>query len=100
MEIRPMMSVVWKIVALLIAIGNVVAMIVAEHGITKGSLAGGALLLLPLALIWFPEQPGSFTGYVGRGGDIDTETSPGLVSALGWFFLLGYPVLIHYLLKG
>lgn len=95
-----MLSVAWKIVAILIAVGYFIAMIVAEHGITKGSLAGGALLLLPLALIWFPEQLGSFTGYVGRGGDIDTETPPGLVSALGWFFLLGYPVLIYYLLNG
>jgi len=75
-----MMSLVSRIAALLIAIGYFIAMIVAEHGITKGSLAGGALLLLPLALIWFPEQLGSFTGYVGRGGDIDTETPPGLVS--------------------
>jgi hypothetical protein len=94
-----MISIVSRIAALLIAIGYSIAMIVAEHGITKGSLAGGALLLLPLALIWFPEQLGSFTGYVGRGGDIDTETPPGLVSALGWFFLLGYPVLIYWMLK-
>jgi hypothetical protein len=84
----------------IIAIGYSIAMIVAEHGVTKGSLAGGALLLLPLALSWFPEQLGNFTGYVGRGGDIDTETPPGLVSALGWFFLLGYPVLIYCLLRG
>jgi hypothetical protein len=94
-----MLSIVSRITALLIAIGYSIAMIVVEHGITKGSLAGGALLLLPLALIWFPEQLGSFTGYVGRGGDIDTETPPGLVSALGWFFLLGYPVLIYWMLK-
>jgi hypothetical protein len=74
-------------------------MTVAEHGITKGTLAGGALLLIPLGCIWFPEQLGSYTGYVGRGGDIDTETPPGLVSAMGWFFLIGYPVLIYFLAK-
>ena len=47
---------------------------------------------LPLALVWFPEFFGSFTGYVGRGGNIDTESPPWLVAGLGWFFLVGMPV--------
>jgi hypothetical protein len=50
-----------------------------------------------LALSWFPEELGSFTGYVGRGGRIDTETPPGLVSFMGWFFLVGIPVLGYIL---
>jgi hypothetical protein len=88
-----------RIVSLVIAIGYVVAMVIAEHGLTKDSLLGGAILLLPLALIWFPEQLGSYTGIVTRGGQIDTETPLGLVSAMGWFFLVGFPLLIYFLTK-
>jgi hypothetical protein len=40
---------------------------------------------------------GSFTGYVGRGGYIDTETPPILVSIMGWFFLVGMPCLLYLL---
>jgi hypothetical protein len=88
-----------RIVSLVIAIGYVVAMVIAEHGLTKDSLLGGAILLLPLALIWFPEELGSYTGLVTRGGQIDTETPLGLVSAMGWFFLVGFPLLIYFLTK-
>jgi hypothetical protein len=94
-----MISLVSKICAVLIAIGYFVAMLVAEHGLTKNSLVGGAVLLLPLVLIWFPEELGSYTGLVTRGGQIDTETPPGLVSAMGWFFLVGLPVLVYFLTK-
>lgn len=54
------------------------------------------VLLLPLTLIWFPDELGSFTGYVGKGGNIDTETPPILVSIAGWFFLVGFPVLMYF----
>jgi hypothetical protein len=94
-----MISLASKICALLIAIGYFVAMVIAEHGLTKGSLLGGAILLLPLALIWFPEELGSYTGLVTRGGQIDTETPPGLVSAMGWFFLVGLLLLVYFLNK-
>ena len=88
-----------RIVSLIIAIGYFVAMVIAEHGLTKDSLLGGAILLLPLALIWFPEELGSYTGLVTRGGQIDTETPPGIVSAMGWFFLIGLPLLVYLLNK-
>jgi hypothetical protein len=87
-----------KISAVLIAIAYVVAMIVHEHEINRGVVYMCLMLSLPLALIWFPEDLGSFTGYVGRGGDIDTETPPAVVAFIGWFFLLGYPVIIYFLL--
>jgi deoxyribodipyrimidine photolyase-related protein len=54
-------------------------------------------LLLPMGLIWFPEEIGGFTGYVGRGGRIDTETPPFLVSAAGWILLVGVPAAIYLL---
>jgi hypothetical protein len=53
-------------------------------------------LMLPLALIWFPEQLGSFTGYVGRGGSIDTETPGWLVAGFGWLLLLGLTALVLF----
>lgn len=86
-----------KILALLIAIGYAVGTAVHAHGVTPDLVGGCVILLLPLALIWFPEEMGSFTGYVGRGGSIDTETPPILVSIAGWFFLVGLPVLMYFL---
>ena len=51
-----------KILGLLIALGYAVAMIVNAGGITSQVFKGCVVLLLPLALIWFPDQMGSFTG--------------------------------------
>ncbi len=86
-----------KILALLIALGYAIAIVVDAGGVTPDLLKGCAALLLPLALIWFPDELGSMTGYVGRGGNIDTETPPILVSIAGWFFLLGLPVVFYIL---
>ncbi|MBI5635062.1 MAG: hypothetical protein HZA15_16455 [Nitrospirae bacterium] len=86
-----------KILALLTALGYATAMIVNAGNITLDVVMGTAVLLLPLALIWFPDELGSFTGYVGRGSNIDTETPPILVSIAGWFFLVGLPVLLYFL---
>src|SRR5438105_6940962 len=82
-----------KIVAVVIACGYLVAVVVHEMAVTPVvSLA--IVLLVPLGLIWFPEELGSFTGYVSRGSTIDNETPPFLVSFLGWLFLvlIGIPV--------
>ncbi|MEN6496670.1 MAG: hypothetical protein ABFD16_20465 [Thermoguttaceae bacterium] len=90
-----------KVLSLIIALAYVTIAIVSEistrHCLTPAIFILCAVLLLPLALIWFPEELGSFTGYVGRGGRIDTETPPGLVSFMGWFFLVGMPVLGYIL---
>ena len=86
-----------KIIGLLIAIGYTVAMIARAGGITLQVFKGCVVLLLPLALIWFPDELGSLTGYVGRGGNINTETPPILVSMAGWFFLVGLPALMYFL---
>ena len=86
-----------KILALLIALGYVIAIIVHAGSITVEVIKGSIVLLLPLALIWFPDELGGMTGYVGRGGNINTETPPILVSIAGWFFLVGLPVLMFFL---
>ena len=49
-------------------------------------------LLFPLALIWFDDVLGSFTGYVGRGGMVDNTSPPVLISGFGWLILIGVPV--------
>jgi hypothetical protein len=64
-------------------------------GDTEGAPMRFGLCLLPiLALIWFGDALGSFTGYVGRGGTIDQESPGCLVCALGWFLLVGIPVVL------
>ena len=85
-----------KLVALLIAIGYVVAAIGQERELNRGVLAVALLTLVPLALIWFPEELGSYIGYTGRGGDIDTESPPALVSFMGWLLLVGLPVFLYF----
>ncbi len=58
----------------------------------------GFVILLGLVLIWFPERLGSATGFIGH-GNVDLETPPFLVAAMGWFVLVGLPVLITVLSK-
>jgi len=67
--------------------------VVSEGGVTVRAVQAFVVLLIPLGLIWFPEELGSYTGSVSRGGKIDTETPPFLVSFMGWLFLVGLPVL-------
>jgi hypothetical protein len=86
-----------KLCALVVAFGYLVLAVATAGWDTKGMLAICATLLLPLALIWFPDQLGGMTGPVWRGGYIDNETPPFLVSFVGWLFLIGGP-LIAYLL--
>jgi len=57
-------------------------------------------LLLFLCLIWFGDQMGSFTGYIGRGGNIDVETPGWLVCTFGWILLIGIPLLLFFLNSG
>jgi hypothetical protein len=82
-----------KIVAVVIALGYLVAIVIHEQAVTP-IVPVAVVLLVPLGLIWFPEEIGSFTGYVSRGGTIDSETPPFLVSFMGWLFLvlIGVPI--------
>ncbi len=54
-------------------------------------------VLLPLTLIWFPDELGSYTGGAGRGQSIDMESPDWAVAGLGWFFLIGGPVILVYI---
>jgi hypothetical protein len=66
-----MIQLIQRILSLMIAAGYVVFMIVIEHELTAAVFEGCLFLLLPLALIWFPDALGSTTiwrGGSGRGG--------------------------------
>ena len=80
-----------KIVALVIAIGYAVGIIVFGSGFRDYMLI--LALLVPLGLIWLPEICGEFTGYAGHFTYVDCETPPWLVSAAGWFLLVGLPAI-------
>ena len=87
-----------KILSLLIAIGYVVCAIIGEHGFTVEVFKFFAVLLFPLALIWFPDQIGEATGYfAGHMMRVDTPTPPILISIMGWLFLVGFPVLAYFI---
>lgn len=87
-----------RIASLLIALPAMIAGIIevtAEKGFGPDVFAP-LVLLFPLALIWFPEPIGSITGYIGH-GRISVETPPVLVAAAGWFFLVGFPLVLMLL---
>ena len=86
-----------KLLALLIAIAYVVLAASAEDADVENVVVIAAGMLFPLALIWFPEPLGGFTGYMFRGHYVDTETPPFLVAAAGWFILVGLPLLAYWL---
>jgi hypothetical protein len=86
-----------KVLSLLIALIYAVIIVVTEGGITASAFKCCAALLLPLALIWFPEELGSMTGYFWRGSQVDAPSPAILISIFGWFFLVGMPALIYFL---
>ena len=59
-----------KIFAVAIALGYLLAVVVHERALAPVAPLA-IVLLVPLGLIWFPEELGGFTGYVSRGGTID-----------------------------
>lgn len=86
-----------RVLSLLVALAYLAGAVVAEQRLSPAIVVFSAVVLLPLGMIWFPDEVGSFTGYVGRGGYIDSDTPPYLVSALGWFFLVGLPCLLWFI---
>ncbi len=84
-----------KLLSLLVAVGYAIILCVHQGA---GALKYSAGLLLPLAFIWFPEEIGSVTGYF-RSGYVNTQTPGIIVSIMGWFFLVGLPVLLYLVLR-
>jgi hypothetical protein len=100
-----------KLLALLIALGYLVAALITKPGHWDGLILLALVLAVPLGLIWFPEigtrwPPGKKTvlGYykdsvVGPFGvkPAMRDSPPKLVALMGWFFLIGLPALLFWL---
>ena len=56
------------------------------------------MLLLPLALVWFPEDIGEAKGWIGH-GFVDRPTPTWIVAGVGWIGLIGLLV-AAYCLRG
>ncbi|MCI0643022.1 MAG: hypothetical protein L0Y72_28005 [Gemmataceae bacterium] len=102
------MAITWtKLVSLLIAVAYSVAAAVYEWSVGTGLIVF-AISLLPLALIWFPDRLGApwprkktrlytYEKVSGRGGASYRDSHPFVVALMGWFFLVGLPVLLFFL---
>jgi hypothetical protein len=86
---------VGKVLGFLIAVAYAVILCLHEGAAALKYCPG---LLLPLAFIWFPEEIGSVTGYF-RSGYVNTQTPGIMITIMGWFFLVGLPVLLFFVLK-
>jgi hypothetical protein len=84
-----------KLAALAIAVVEVIAGFALEKS-WAFALTVAVGVLLPLALIWFPEFLGNLTGW-GTRAPVDQPSPPKLVAGMGWLFLLGVPVLVFFL---
>lgn len=81
-----------KVLSLLVAIGYTVL------AVKAGGMYGlkcSASLLFPLALIWFPEEIGSLSGYF-KTGYVNVQTPAIILSFIGWFFLVGLPIILYF----
>lgn len=65
--------------------------------IYSGSFAFLFGLLWPLSFICFPEYWGSHTGFL-RGPFINQKSPAILVSSMGWFFLVVFPLLVFWII--
>jgi hypothetical protein len=92
---------VWvgRVLAVLIAVGYLVAALVLQDGSTKWLPVLGLALLVPLALIWFPHRIGPASGYTVNRQYVDQPTPPVLISLAGWFFLVGLPLIYFLILR-
>jgi hypothetical protein len=79
-----------KILSLLVAIGFAV---LAFRAAGLHRVKNSAVLLFPLVMIWLPEEIESLTGYF-KSGYVNVQTPAVIVSFIGWFFLVGLPVIL------
>ena len=79
-----------KVLALVVVLVYGIAIVVS--GGAKG-LPVIFVLLVPLGMIWFPDEIGDYIGPAGH-GTVDRPSPGWLIAALGWFFLVGMPLVI------
>lgn len=83
-----------RIISLALAAAIMALALAGLHKSDFSQLSGLMVLIFPLALIWFAEPLGQYTGYAGRGGDIATPTPGMLVAAVGWVWLVAVLVIM------
>jgi hypothetical protein len=88
-------ALIGRVLSLLIATGYLVIAYCA-CGWTFDLYVIGIALLLPLSCIWFPEHWGEYMGPLGH-GHVTCGTPAPLVSAGGWFLLVGLPAVIWFI---
>ena len=60
----------------------------------EAAFAAAVLSCIPLALIWFAENIGNYTGWVGSMRVVDQATPAAAIRFMGWVFLLAPLVVI------
>jgi hypothetical protein len=81
-----------RAISVLIALGYLIFQILASGGISRWTAGLFSLLLIPLALIWFPDKIGRAANYRINRQTVDRPSPPILISLMGWFFLVVLPV--------
>ena len=85
-----------KVVALLLGVAYVIAAGVSREGLPfAGTVAVG--VLIPLALIWFPDEIDGWIRWRRRGGTPGLAMKPSppwLLGMMGWVFLVGLPLFL------
>ena len=85
-----------KVLSLLVSVGYfITAMILHWRGEPVTIIFVCFALLLPLIFIWFPDELGNFTGFIGPMDFIDSKTPSFIVSCIGWFFLVAFTILFY-----
>ena len=92
-----MANVVNRAVSALIYFGYILAAYFKGGGIL--ALKTAAVFLLPLACIWFSRAMGGFTG-ITPFAPITESTPAFLMCAVGWFLLVGAPLMIYLIASG
>jgi hypothetical protein len=85
-----------KVLSLLVSAGYFIAAIILYlQGAPVAIIFGCFAVLLPLSLIWFPDELGNFTGFIGYGEYVDSKTPSFIISCAGWFFLVVFPIIFY-----
>ena len=73
------------------------AAVIVRTGLNARIIVHVVYLFFPLAIIWFPEELGSYTGRLGGGNSIDETSPPIFLAVVGWVLLLvrvGFVILL------
>ena len=85
-----------KVAALLLALGYIIAAWLSGEGWPFAvTVAVGTLI--PLVLIWFPEEIDGWMRLWRRGGTTGLQMRPSpawLIVIMGWVFLVGFPLFV------